>query len=174
MGNIQETIKGFIINLALSIEKENFEESDRLYKKYKKELDNYKNEKAKQIILILSEFLRDNLNIDIINYLTNLKTKDKIDFLFEHVFEGILINSTNFKETDINSGQDIQNYINKIEKSFKKVVLISSINFLEEKLANLYFLLADIQFKKFAQNSSSSIKILDEIIDNIGKTIFKS
>ena len=110
-----------------SIQKENFDESERLYKKYKEELKKYNKEETNQIISILIEFIRDYLNINIQYYIENLKTNDKINFLFNEVFEGLLINSTKFKDSDIKSENDVKRQINKIEKIYKKVILNSSI-----------------------------------------------
>ena len=174
MGNIKETIKGYISNLTLSIQKEKFDESERLYKKYKEELKKYNKEVANQIISILIEYIRDYLNIDIHYYITNLKTNDKINFLFNEVFEGILINSTKYKDSDIKSENDVKGQINKIEKIYKKVILNSSIIIIEEKLANLYFLLADIKFQKLMKDGEISVKSFDNIIKIIDDSIFKS
>lgn len=174
MGNIQETIKGYIKKLTLSIQKEDFEESERLYKKYKGELKKYKKEEANKIISIMIEYIRDNLNINIQYYLTNLKTNDKIDFLFIEILEGLLINSVKFKDSDIKSEEDIKKQINKIEKIYKKVILNSSINNIEEKLANLYFLLADIKYQEFLKDGHFTDKLFDKIIKYIDESIYKS
>ena len=168
MGNIEANIKTYMTKLDLLISKEDYENIQKLFGKYIKELEKYNSEEnRKEIIKLLIDYLEPDISEPLNIYMSNLKFKDKIYLLFKEIYESKLIELGKFQISESVNEEEIKQYIKKNENIFKKISLASSVYKLNETLSNLYFYLADIKYKKYTMNLKKTKEDISEIIDNM-------
>ena len=164
MGNIQNTINSYMMQLDELIKNENFDEAKRKFIKYQNELKKTSSEEKKQeMINILIEFLKPETKNVLKNYIYNLISEDRIYLIFKEIYEEKLIDSCDFEKSQITAEKDIKEYIEKTEKVFKMVGLVSKTSVVNERLSLLYFKLANIKFNNLPRNRK--LKQVEEIID---------
>ena len=164
MGNIQNTINSYMMQLDELIKNENFDEAKRKFIKYQNELKKTSSEEKKQeMINILIELLKPETKNVLKNYIHNLISEDRIYLIFKEIYEEKLIDSCDFEKSQITAEKEIKEYIEKTEKIFKMVGLVSKTSVVNERLSLLYFKLANIKYNNLPKNRN--LKQVEEIID---------
>ena len=164
MGNIQNTINSYMMQLDELIKNENFDEAKRKFIKYQNELKKTSSEEKKQeMINILIELLKPETKNVLKNYIHNLISEDRIYLIFKEIYEEKLIDSCDFEKSQITAEKEIKEYIEKTEKIFKMVGLVSKTSVVNERLSLLYFKLANIKYNNLPRNRN--LKQVEEIID---------
>ena len=159
MGNIKSTIDSYMKELDELISKGNLEEAKTKFVKYENELKHTGSEDKKaEIINILIDFLEPETKKNLKNYIWNLRSSDRIYLLFKEIYEEKLLASCNFEFTALSKEKEINEYIEKTQKVFNLIGLVSKVSVINERLSNLYFKLVDIKYQKIMNNPK-----LDEI-----------
>ena len=164
MGNIQNTINSYMAQLDELIKTENFEEAKKRFIKYQNELKkNSSRDKRHEMVDILMELLEPETKNNLKNYINNLVSADKIYLIFKEIYEEKLIKSCDFEIKELSKEKEIKEYIEKTEKIFGMIGLVSKVSVINERLSNLYFKLVDIKFQNLSKNRN--LKEIEEIIE---------
>ena len=164
MGNIKTTIDNDMNKLDELIKTENFEEARRKFVKSQNELKkNNSEEKKTEITNYLLDLLEPDVKKILKNYIWNLRASDRIYLIFKEIYEGKLLKYACNKEVnEMTDEKEIKDYIERIEKVFKMLGLVSKISIINESLSKLYFKLVDIKRKKIQKNPT--LEQINELI----------
>ena len=163
MGNIKSVIDSYMAELSELILKGDFEEAKKKFVKYQNELKKTSSEEKKaEIINILMEYLEPETKNNLKNYIWNLRSSDRIYLIFKEVYEEKLIRSCGLEISELSKEKDILEYIEKTEKIFNMIGLVSKTSVINERLSILYFKLVDIKHNKISNNPQ--LKDIEEII----------
>ena len=165
MGNIKTTIDNDMNKLDELIKTENFEEARRKFVKSQNELKkNNSEEKKTEITNYLLDLLDPDVKKILKNYIWNLRASDRIYLIFKEIYEGKLLKYACNKEVnEMTDEKEINDYIERIEKVFKMLGLVSKISIINESLSKLYFKLVDIKRKKIQKNPT--LEQINELIN---------
>ena len=91
-----------------------------------------------------------------------MRSSDRIYLIFKEVYEEKLIRSCGLEISELSKEKDILEYIEKTEKIFNMIGLVSKTSVINERLSILYFKLVDIKHNKISNNPQ--LKDIEEII----------
>ena len=92
-----------------------------------------------------------------------MRASDRIYLIFKEIYEGKLLKYACNKEVnEMTDEKEINDYIERIEKVFKMLGLVSKISIINESLSKLYFKLVDIKRKKIQKNPT--LEQINELI----------
>ena len=177
MGNIKTTIELDMKQLDELIIKGQFDEAKKKFIKSENSLKSTSSEEKKsEITNYLLEYLDQETRKYLKNYIWNLYSSDRIYLIFKEIYEEKLIKSCEFNISSLSKEDEIESYIQKLEKVFIMIGLPSKVGVINERLSQLYYKLVDIKFQQFQMNPQLDkieeiIKLQEKSIQYIKQTI---
>ena len=177
MGNIKTTIELDMKQLDELIIKGQFDEAKKKFIKSENSLKSTSSEEKKsEITNYLLEYLDQETRKYLKNYIWNLYSSDRIYLIFKEIYEEKLIKSCEFQISSLSKENEIESYIQKLEKVFIMIGLPSKVGVINERLSQLYYKLVDIKFQQFQMNPQLDkieeiIKLQEKSIQYIKQTI---
>ena len=177
MGNIKTTIDIDMKQLDELIIKGQFDEAKKKFIKSENSLKSTSSEEKKsEITNYLLEYLDQETRKYLKNYIWNLYSSDRIYLIFKEIYEEKLIKSCEFQISSLSKENEIESYIQKLEKVFIMIGLPSKVGVINERLSQLYYKLVDIKFQQFQMNPQLDkieeiIKLQEKSIQYIKQTI---
>lgn len=177
MGNIKTTIDLDMKQLDELIIKGQFDEAKKKFIKSENSLKSTSSEEKKsEITNYLLEYLDQETRKYLKNYIWNLYSSDRIYLIFKEIYEEKLIKSCEFQISSLSKENEIESYIQKLEKVFIMIGLPSKVGVINERLSQLYYKLVDIKFQQFQMNPQLDkieeiIKLQEKSIQYIKQTI---
>ncbi len=189
--NLKEEISKKYYDMKSQIDSFNYEKSYEIYKKLNSELIKIQDEdEINEIINYLIEnFTEKNIGFKFWTLIKNLRPNDKLEFLFQLIYENELVesveqsvNKSNFnpllikkEKIDKNNIEQVKKDINikmtRIKKVDNFIKLLQFKSILFEKIAEKYFDLASSIYSNYCKKKNQISTELTEVVDLFKKCI---